>query len=65
MKNKLNIYITLSAVWFGTCFLLALLDDERMLVDDNVFLSILLASLMNMVYSIYLYVEPTDNYYQD
>lgn len=64
-QRKFNIYFILSLVWFTSMFVLAVLDGERKLVDNNWFLFILLLSLLNMGHAVYWFCKPIDNYYQD
>lgn len=52
-----NIYFTVSFIFIVLASLLAITDTERNLIDNSGFLSVLLLSLINLIYAIYLYFQ--------
>jgi len=52
-----NIYFTVSVLFIFFTSLLTLTDTERNLIDNVGFLSVLLLSLINLMYAIYLYFQ--------
>lgn len=56
-QTAFNIYFTVSVLFIFFTSLLTLTDTERNLIDNAGFLSVLLLSLINLIYAIYLYFQ--------
>lgn len=52
-----NVYFTVSLLFIVFTVVAAVLDQNRVLIDNTVFLSVLLLSLLNFIYSLYLFFK--------
>lgn len=52
--KNFNIYFICSCVLFAIMFIIGITDERRNFVDNDVFMLILLSSLLNVAYACYI-----------
>lgn len=48
-QSQFNTYFLFSCIWFVSMFLIALTDEQRKFIENEVFLIILFSSMLNII----------------
>lgn len=48
-QSQFNTYFLFSCVWFVSMFLIALTDEQRKFIENEVFLIMLFSSMLNII----------------